>query len=149
MIELTQRFDISNKDVAAKVMDGEAVIINLSSGVYYSMDKVGALLWDLIQSGHSLEQCVDAIASRYSADRCQVQADAERLVLELLEEDLIIPADRETAGAMDSPPLQCPPYESPQLNIYRDMGDLLALDPPTPGLQISPWGTPEADEVPS
>ena len=99
MIDLTQRFNISNKDVAAKVMDGEAVIINLASGVYYSMDKVGAFLWGMIQSGHSLEQCVDAIASRCHADSAQVQVDVERLVRELLEEGLIVPADREASGA--------------------------------------------------
>ena len=32
-------------------------------------------------------------------------------------------------------------YEPPQLNIYRDMGDLLALDPPVPGLG-DPWMDP-------
>jgi hypothetical protein len=151
MIDLTQRFDLDNKDVAAKVMDGEAVIINLASGVYYSMDKVGAFLWELIQSGHSLGQCVDALTRRYDADSGQVQADAMRLVQELVEEGLITPAGQEAAEpvACETRETQELPYEAPQLNIYRDMGDLLALDPPTPGLQISPWDSPETDEVPS
>jgi hypothetical protein len=35
------------------------------------------------------------------------------------------------------------PYEAPVLNIYRDMGDLLALDPPTPGLYDIAWKAPE------
>jgi hypothetical protein len=35
------------------------------------------------------------------------------------------------------------PYELPKLNIYRDMGDLLALDPPVPGLGDTPWKEPE------
>lgn len=34
------------------------------------------------------------------------------------------------------------PYEAPVLNIYRDMGDLLALDPPTPGLDTFNWKDP-------
>ena len=34
-----------------------------------------------------------------------------------------------------------------RMNIYRDMGDLLALDPPTPGLGDTPWKDPE-DETP-
>ncbi len=151
MIDLTQRFDLDNKDVAAKVMDGEAVIINLASGVYYSMDKVGAFLWELIQSGYSLGQCIDAVISRYNADHGQVQADTQRLVRELIEEGLITPSDREAAVPVESELQEAgnQPFEPPQLNIYRDMGDLLALDPPIPGLQISPWDKPEADEVPS
>ena len=36
-------------------------------------------------------------------------------------------------------------YESPKLNIYRDMGDLLALDPPTPGLEATPWKNPDEE----
>ena len=35
------------------------------------------------------------------------------------------------------------PYEIPKLNIYRDMGDLLALDPPVPGLGDTPWKDPD------
>ena len=31
------------------------------------------------------------------------------------------------------------PYKSPQLHIYTDMEDLLALDPPTPGFADIPW----------
>ena len=29
-------------------------------------------------------------------------------------------------------------YTTPKLNIYNDMGDLLALDPPTPGFEKQP-----------
>ena len=151
MIDQTQRFDLVNGDVAAKVMDGEAVIINLTSGVYYSMDKVGAVLWDLIQSGHNLQECIDIVMTLYDISGEQVQDDAESLIRELVQEDLIVPSGREAADPMggESGQAHDQPYEAPILNIYRDMGDLLALDPPTPGLQISPWGNSGSDEVPS
>ena len=32
-------------EVAAKVMDGEAILINLANGMYYSMDGAGGFLW--------------------------------------------------------------------------------------------------------
>jgi len=31
------------------------------------------------------------------------------------------------------------PYAAPQLQIYRDMQDLLALDPPAPGMNQIAW----------
>jgi len=37
------------------------------------------------------------------------------------------------------------PYEPPRLSVYRDMGDLLALDPPAPGLTDIPWKAPPGD----
>jgi len=33
----------NEEEVASKVMDGEAILINLSNGIYYSMDKVGGV----------------------------------------------------------------------------------------------------------
>ena len=39
------------------------------------------------------------------------------------------------------------PYETPSLNIYRDMGDLLALDPPMQGMAETPWQKPAGEET--
>lgn len=145
---MTRRFDLNPRNVAAKVMDGEAIIINLASGVYYSMDKAGATLWSLIQAGYNLDECTGALARLYNAAPERVRGDVERVAEELLREELIIHSDRRGSeeAAVETVPLPDLVYEPPQLNIYRDMGDLLALDPPTPGLQVSPWGNPESGE---
>ena len=45
MLSLQSCLRPNEEEVAAKVMDGEAILINLSSGIYYSMDKVGGVLW--------------------------------------------------------------------------------------------------------
>ena len=59
---------------------------------------------------------------------------------ELLEEKLVLEANDGAPSQKDErqPLEQKEPYESPQLNIYRDMGNLLALDPPMPGLAETP-----------
>ena len=44
MLMLKHRMQPNKEEVAAKVMDGEAILINLSNGIYYSMDKVGAVV---------------------------------------------------------------------------------------------------------
>ncbi len=46
MLTLNDRLRPREEEVASKVIDGEAIIINLANGVYYSMDKVGALVWE-------------------------------------------------------------------------------------------------------
>ena len=135
-------------EVAAKVMDGEAVIINLASGTYYSMDKAGGLIWELIEGRHTLEEMVVAVVARYEVSSAQAQTDIERLLGELTDENLVIAADGEAPRVGNQPKeaQQRQPYEAPRLNAYRDMADLLALDPPMPGLYDTPWaGT--ADET--
>ena len=135
--------------VAAKVLDGEAIIINLSNGTYYSMDKVGGLIWEMIERGQGLEATVAAITARYEVSPEQAVADLERLVGELIQESLVIVSDQPPSAAERQERVsgQRFPYEPPKLNIYRDMGDLLALDPPMPSLDEIPWK--ESSEEPS
>ena len=135
----TQRLQPRNADIASKVMEGEAIIINLANGVYYSLDRVGGLVWEQIVAMRTGEEILDVVVGRYDVARAHAQADLERLVDELVAEGLVAPYDGEQPELGPQPPgTERLPYESPSLDIYRDMGDLLALDPPTPGLD-SPW----------
>lgn len=131
----------NKEEVAAKVMDGEAILINLSTGVYFSMDNIGALIWELIECHHGTDEIVAELCNRYVVDEDLARTDVERVVAELAEENLIVVAsDDETSDKqLDPPAAEKLEYSTPELNIYRDMGDLLALDPPTPGLEITPW----------
>jgi hypothetical protein len=144
MLTLRERLRPRDEEVAAKVIDGEAIIINLANGIYYSMDKVGGLIWDLLQVGYDLEEIVVAVTERYDVSREQVQADVQELVEELLRENLVSVSENNASVEKRQVEQQEKlPYEVPKLNIYRDMGDLLALDPPTPGLGNTPWKDPE------
>lgn len=141
MVTLQSRFRPNEEEVAAKVMDGEAILINLSTGMYYSMDKVGAMIWEFVEKRCSLAEMAGAIRGRYEVSAEQIEADVERLVGALLQENLVLEADE--AAPHEELQLEDPQqrelYEAPQLNIYRDMGALLALDPPMPGLEATPW----------
>ncbi len=141
MPEIPDRLAPKSQQVAAKVMDGEAVIINLANGVYYSMDKAGGLIWSMIEQARNLDAIADAVAAAYDVPPAQAREDVGRLAAQLVAEDLVAAAGDEVPaeGADPAPPTQKLPYETPTLNVYRDMEELLALDPPMPGLQETPW----------
>jgi len=145
MLNLHHCFRPREEEVASKVIDGEAIIINLANGVYYSMDKVGALVWDRLQLGHTLDNAITAVTGAYDVPRDQAESNVRELVEELVQENLVIPSENSDAIAAQGTIEQQEkvPYEVPKLNIYRDMGDLLALDPPVPGLGDTPWKEPE------
>ena len=145
MLTLQNRFRPREEEVASKVIDGEAIIINLANGVYYSMDKVGALVWDLLQSGYTLEEVIVAVTGHYDVLREQAESNVRELVQELVQENLVVASENGIPAPAERKIEQQErmPYEVPKLNIYRDMGDLLALDPPVPGLGDTPWKEPE------
>ena len=43
------RYRINYPQVINETIDGEAIIINLVTGSYYSLDKTGAEVWELIE----------------------------------------------------------------------------------------------------
>lgn len=122
--------------VAAEVVEGEAVIINLSNGMYYTMDKVGAEVWQLIERGGTPDEMAHEIAVRYQVDRNLVLGHLESLIDELLTEGLVV---AESGDIPEGPPSESPeratgPYTTPALVRYTDMREVLALDPPLPEL---------------
>lgn len=144
MLTLQTRLRPNEQEIAAKVVDGEAIMINLSTGMYYSMGETGAVVWELLAGGHSLEDISMTLARRYDVAREHAQADVERLAAQLLEENLV------TLSDSTAPPAALPgvagvtrtPYSAPKLDIFRDIGHLVALDPPMPGLTNLPWTEP-------
>ena len=121
--------------VASKVIDGEAILVDLSSGMYYSMEKVSGLVWSMIMTGSSVGRIAEMIAERYSVPVAQAEQDVRALVEELLADNLVLigsPRDGlASVPAMDGTP---GPYEQPKLLKYDDMAEMFALDPPLPEL---------------
>jgi hypothetical protein len=69
-------------DVVFRELDGEAVLLNLESGMYFGLDQVGTRIWQLIQEHGALQQVFETMR-----DEFEVGSDAlERDLLELVDE---------------------------------------------------------------
>ena len=147
------RLRANDAECAAKVLDGEAVIINLLNGTYYSLDKAGAVVWELAAGGGTIAEIVGGVTQRYDVEASRAQADVERLVGELVAERLLVPADGTSNGAPATESSRPSAngrlaYDVPMLTTYRDMADLLALDPPMPRLEDIVWEEPGGTTTP-
>ena len=144
MAEGGGRFAVNPSEIAAKVVEGEAVMINLATGVYYSLPGTGASAWELLAAGADVETAARHLARAYGVDEGAVTRDVSTLVETLLREGLLVEAP-ETPSPAELPSVAADgAYEAPALDKYTDLGDLLALDPPMPGLADIPWTSPQA-----
>lgn len=125
----------NEQQVAAKVMDGEAILINLSTGAYYSMSTTGGFIWSLIERRISIDNIITAVTNQYEVDRPRAVADILRLGEELRTEGLVAVSTGATDTGM-APPTAGDrlSYEEPKLQKFTDMAEMFALDPPLPGL---------------
>jgi hypothetical protein len=126
------RLSVNAPKVANQLIDGEVIMINLDTGTYYSLDKVGALVWSLIQQSASLETIIEGISFRYEASREEMLDSVAKLIDDLSAENLIrideAAVESNAPRAVDPAP-QKQKFEAPSLQKYTDMQDLLLLDP--------------------
>lgn len=88
------RVAASSRQVACEV-GGEMVILHLDDGLYYSLNEVGACVWQLVQEPRCVDELVDAITAQFDVERDQCLADIQALVVDLAEHQLVTlsPAD--------------------------------------------------------
>lgn len=128
MLRINQPF------VASELIDGEAVIMNLNTGNYYSARSVGGQLWAWIEQGISQEELVSRLVAAYEGDVEDIARAVQSFISHLLEQELIVEAP---VQASEVPPLltamapasERPRFTAPVLEIFADMRDLLLLDP--------------------
>lgn len=76
-------------DVIYRVVDGEAILLNLDSGYYYSLDPLGSEIWEMCDGLHTLGAIVDRICARYDVSQARAREDLFVLVDDLTREGLL------------------------------------------------------------
>jgi hypothetical protein len=79
-----------SKDTAFRIINDEAVIMNLTTGDYYSINEVGARIWDLCDGGHSIRDIALFISQEFDAAEETAGQDVMELLNDLSGEKLII-----------------------------------------------------------
>lgn len=135
MLSPTNVIIANEQQVAAKVMDGEAILINLTTGAYYSIPATGGFIWSVIEKKLSLDGIVSAVVAHYDVARARAEADVLRLCTELHDEGLVsVTRTAVVASAFPPVPATLLAYQTPTLEKFTDMAEMFALDPPLPGL---------------
>jgi len=66
-----------NDDVLWQELQGEAVLLNLKTGVYFGLNSIGTRVWELLAATGMLRDVVDAIVGEYDVE---VQACADDVI---------------------------------------------------------------------
>lgn len=93
MISLGVRF-VRNQEVVARKIQGELIIVPIRRGVgdlnsLYTLNPVGAVLWDFLTEGHTLSEMVKRVCDEFEVPASEAQPDIEVFLDSLVEEKLI------------------------------------------------------------
>ncbi len=78
--------------VSWRRVENEAVVLDLNSSDYFSLNETGLLIWEKIGEGSNLEELAEAVAAEYDVEEKAAKTDVKKLVDELLKKKLIEPA---------------------------------------------------------
>jgi hypothetical protein len=76
-------------DVVFRELDGETVLLNLQSGLYFGLDPVGTRMWQLCQQGGSIRSVWETLQSEFDAPADILRSDLLEFVDELVTQGLI------------------------------------------------------------
>ena len=88
-MDLTQNYTIDKDKITYRIIDGEAVILNLDNGYYYSLNEVGTRIWESLNKQKALAKILDSLKEEYRLPEKQLESDILGLVKDLQKEELI------------------------------------------------------------
>ena len=76
-------------DVVFRDLEGEAVLLNLQSGVYFGLNETGTTIWNILSKNGSLETTYSQILGQYAVEPEVAKRDLLQLTAALVEKGLI------------------------------------------------------------
>ena len=73
-----------------RILDGETVLLDLKSGVYYSLNEAGTVVWNLFAEGATEAELAGALAAEYEVPAEEALRDVRELLKDLCDEGLIV-----------------------------------------------------------
>ena len=78
-----------NPSAISSELDGEAVILDMESGKYHSLDSTGTKIWALLEDKISLDDVVLQLIGEYSVERQQCTTEVEEFINQMVDLGLV------------------------------------------------------------
>lgn len=138
-------FALGAPTIVSEVINGEAIIIDMQSGNYYSTEGLGTSLWLAATAGQDRATLIGSIGVSYPESR-EASADADTFLNVLLENKLLIEI-ASNGAIVDDLVGSIGAYVCPKLQRHSDMQDLIMLDP-IHDVDAVGWPTRREDTAP-
>ncbi len=76
--------------VMMQQVEGDAVLLDIDNGEYFSLNEVGGRVWDLCDGSRSLGDIVETICSEYDVSEATATTDTSQLLESLAGAGLVV-----------------------------------------------------------
>lgn len=129
-MEKNVRFELFDSNIICDLFGDEVVLVNLDSGVYYSLRSSACEMWIRVQNHYTIIEIITDLVSIYDTNPEELTDPTALFIQELLEKKLIKSTDfkekQELSFELKNPKST---FSPPILEVFSDMQEILLLDP--------------------
>jgi len=123
---------VADPQILSEIVEGEAVVLDLRSGCYFSLDTVASAIWARVVAEATTAEIVASLQATHDVDEATARDAVHGFLAQLRAEGLV--TDAPGAAEREAAPIAVPagiraPFTPPVLTRYDDVQDLLLLDP--------------------
>lgn len=132
-------YQLNSEKMYFDMEDGQAVIINIASGVYYGVGLFGSAILDRILKGYSPSRITESIRQ---LPECPANIDeaVNEFITALQEKEIIIPGETVETGFVPVAAEAAAEGFSFTLDEYSEIRDLILADPVPEMDDNTTWG---------
>ena len=86
-----ERFTSSPDVVYTKLGDEEAVLLDVRTQLYYTINETGVTIWELLAEPHTVDELAEMLAESYEVSREEAHVLADAFVQDLMRDKLVEP----------------------------------------------------------
>lgn len=129
-MDTSKRYSIFDRNIISDVFGAEVVLVNLVTGVYYSLQGTATPIWLRVLNHYSIDESIAELCQLHEGDPSAIQTEVLAFYQQLLENQLIrVSEEQEKKPLAMSQEAAKTPFTTPVMNKYSDMQEILLLDP--------------------
>jgi Coenzyme PQQ synthesis protein D (PqqD) len=126
---MNEPFTYDSEKIVFEILNEELVLVNLENGYYYIMQGSAIDIWQILSSGHTLADLLNALNNRYPNYVERIEKCVPSFVDQLKEERLLQPS----SGPLQATTVELATHQTsfiePGMFRYTDMASLIQMDP--------------------
>lgn len=87
---INKYISIKADNIAYRIIDGEAVIVDLKKSTFHTLNPVGSFIWEELDGQNTLKDIAKKLSQKFEVDLETSENDCVDFINDLLDKDMVI-----------------------------------------------------------
>ena len=86
---MKERYCVSRDVLFTQLDDGSGVLLNLGSGLYYTLNRAGVVIWKALADAEGPAELAQRVCAAFEVEAAEAEREVQRLLIELRRDGLV------------------------------------------------------------